>query len=85
MGNTNWQMKVPDFDYNGKIVVITGSTKGIGKAIAYAYAQCGANVVISGRKQAECDAIAEDIRGLGGQALGCQCGRAEYRSDRASG
>lgn len=70
MGNTNWQVKVPDFDYNGKIVVITGSTKGIGKAIAYAYAQCGANVVISGRKQAECDAIAEDIRGLGGQALG---------------
>ena len=60
MGNTNWQVKVPDFDYNGKIVVITGSTKGIGKAIAYAYAQCGANVVISGRKQAECDAIAEN-------------------------
>lgn len=70
MAEKNWPVSIPDFDYTGKTVVITGSTKGIGKAIAFVYAQCHANVVITGRKQAECDAVAEEICSLGGHALG---------------
>ena len=70
MAEKNWPVSIPNFDYTGKTVVITGSTKGIGKAIAFAYAQCHANVVITGRKQAECNAVAEEIRSLGGHALG---------------
>lgn len=70
MAEKNWPVNIPDFDYTGKTVVITGSTKGIGKAIAFAYARCHANVVITGRKQAECDAVAEEIGSLGGHALG---------------
>lgn len=70
MADTKWPVDIPDFDYTGKTVVITGSTKGIGKAIAFAYARCHANVVVTGRKQEECDAVAEEICALGGQALG---------------
>ncbi len=49
------------FDLTGKTAVITGSTKGIGKAIAERMAEHGANVVISSRKQDACEAVAADI------------------------
>ena len=46
------------FDMTGKVVVITGSSRGIGKAIAQEMAVHGAKVVISSRKQDACDAVA---------------------------
>ncbi len=49
------------FDLSGKTVVITGSTRGIGKASAIACAEQGAKVVISSRKQDVCDAVAAEI------------------------
>jgi NAD(P)-dependent dehydrogenase (short-subunit alcohol dehydrogenase family) len=49
------------FDLSGKIVVITGSTRGIGRAIAEAVVAAGAHVVISSRKQDACDAVAAAI------------------------
>lgn len=49
------------FDMDGKTAVITGSTKGIGKAIAERLAEHGANVVISSRKEDACAAVAEEI------------------------
>jgi NAD(P)-dependent dehydrogenase (short-subunit alcohol dehydrogenase family) len=49
------------FDMAGKVAVITGSTKGIGLAIAERMAEHGANVVISSRKQDACDAVAKAI------------------------
>jgi NAD(P)-dependent dehydrogenase (short-subunit alcohol dehydrogenase family) len=49
------------FDLSGKTAVITGSTKGIGKAIAQRMAEHGANVVISSRKEDVCAAVAEEI------------------------
>lgn len=49
------------FDLTGKTAIITGSTKGIGKAIAERMAEHGANVVISSRKQDACDAVTADI------------------------
>ena len=51
------------FDLTGKTVVITGSSRGIGKASAIACAEQGANVVISSRKQDACDAVAHEIAG----------------------
>jgi NAD(P)-dependent dehydrogenase (short-subunit alcohol dehydrogenase family) len=49
------------FDMTGMTAVITGSTKGIGKAIAERMAEQGANVVVSSRKADACDAVASEI------------------------
>ena len=49
------------FDLTGKVAVITGSSRGIGRAIAEAMADRGAKVVISSRKQDACEAVAAAI------------------------
>ncbi len=49
------------FDLTGQSALITGSSKGIGKAIAHRLAEHGANVVISSRKQDACDAARDEI------------------------
>ena len=49
------------FDLTGKVAVITGSSRGIGRAIAGAMADHGARVVISSRKQDACEAVAGEI------------------------
>ncbi|OJU18708.1 MULTISPECIES: SDR family oxidoreductase [unclassified Sphingomonas] len=49
------------FDLTDKVVLITGSSRGIGKAAAIACAEQGAKVVISSRKQDACDAVAAEI------------------------
>ncbi|MBL4821883.1 MAG: SDR family oxidoreductase [Gammaproteobacteria bacterium] len=61
------------FDLSGKVALITGSTKGIGKAIAQRMADHGARVVISSRNQDACDEVAEGIRSTGGEAIAIAC------------
>lgn len=56
-------------DLAGKVAVITGASRGIGQAIAIAYAAAGARVVLASRKQAELDAVAGAINASGGHAL----------------
>ncbi len=53
------------FDLTGKTAIVTGSSRGIGRAIAEQLAAHGANVVISSRTQEDCDKVAEGINGKG--------------------
>jgi NAD(P)-dependent dehydrogenase (short-subunit alcohol dehydrogenase family) len=57
------------FDLSGKTALITGSSKGIGRAIAERMAEHGARVVISSRKADACEAVAAGITARGGEAI----------------
>jgi NAD(P)-dependent dehydrogenase (short-subunit alcohol dehydrogenase family) len=59
-----------NFRLENKVALITGASKGIGEAIAIAYASHGAKVVINSRKQEELDKVAQKIRSAGGECMG---------------
>jgi NAD(P)-dependent dehydrogenase (short-subunit alcohol dehydrogenase family) len=66
------------FDLTGKVAVITGGSRGIGRAIAGAYAEAGADVVIASRKLDNCETVAEEIAAATGRrtlAVGCHVGK----------
>jgi NAD(P)-dependent dehydrogenase (short-subunit alcohol dehydrogenase family) len=69
------------FDLSGKVAIITGSTRGIGRAIAEGYASAGARVVISSRKQPACEEVAAAINEQHGRD--CAVAIAASLSDKA--
>ena len=61
------------FSLEGKVAIITGSSKGIGKAIAKGFAENGAQVVISSRSQEACDEVVKEFVSEGLKAVGIAC------------
>lgn len=67
------------FDLSGKIALITGASRGIGAGIAKLLASHGAHVILSSRKQADCQRVVDDIVAAGGaaEAFACHIGELE--------
>lgn len=61
------------FDLTGKVAVITGSSRGIGRAIAERMAEHGAKVVVTSRKLDACEEVVKGIKARGGEAIALAC------------
>jgi NAD(P)-dependent dehydrogenase (short-subunit alcohol dehydrogenase family) len=61
------------FDLSGRVAMVTGGTRGLGRAIALGLADAGADVIVSSRKPDACEQVAREIRERGRQALGHPC------------
>lgn len=64
---------IPTLRADGKVVVITGASRGLGRAMALGFAEAGADVVVSSRKLDECEKVAAEVRALGRRALAVAC------------
>ncbi len=73
-------MTTPDlFDLDGKIAIVTGGSRGIGAEIAKLLAAHGAHIIVSSRKQADCQRVVDAIVAAGGsaEAFACHIGELE--------
>jgi NAD(P)-dependent dehydrogenase (short-subunit alcohol dehydrogenase family) len=66
-------MTIPTLSAAGKVVVVTGATKGLGRAMALGFAEAGADVVVASRKLDACEAVAAEIRAFGRRSLPVAC------------
>jgi 7-alpha-hydroxysteroid dehydrogenase len=58
------------FDLSGQVAIVTGGSDGIGKGIALAMAEAGADIVVAARQQAKIDAAVAEIERTGRRAVG---------------
>jgi NAD(P)-dependent dehydrogenase (short-subunit alcohol dehydrogenase family) len=57
----------------GKVALVTGGSRGLGRAMALGFADAGADVIIASRKLENCQAVAQEVEARGGQALAVAC------------
>ena len=62
-------MSIVNFSLEGKVALVTGGSRGIGRAIALAFAENGADVVVSSRKLPDLEVVAEEIRNKGRKGM----------------
>lgn len=61
-------MPHPLFDLTGKVALITGGSRGLGREMALAFAAAGADIIVSSRKEDACEAVAGEVRARGRRA-----------------
>src|SRR5271165_4429544 len=66
-------MTNPTLSAQNKVVVVTGGSKGLGRAMALGFAEAGADVVVASRKLGPCEEVAGEVRALGRRALAVAC------------
>lgn len=59
----------PLFDFTGKVILVTGGSRGLGYEMVKAFAQRGADMIIASRKLENCESVAREVRELGRRAL----------------
>jgi NAD(P)-dependent dehydrogenase (short-subunit alcohol dehydrogenase family) len=64
---------IPTLDATGKVVVVTGGSKGLGREMVLGFAEAGADVVVASRKLEPCEEVAAEVRALGRRALAVSC------------
>ena len=62
-------MTIPDFHLDGKVAIITGGKRGIGKAISLTFAKAGADVVVCGRTLPELEMVSEKAKAVGRRSM----------------
>ena len=70
-----------NFDFSGKVVLITGGTRGLGRAMAQGFAEAGADMIIASRKAEACETTAAELRSLGAGGRFGRCGLGYIRAD----
>ena len=70
-------MADPLFDLTGKTALVTGGSRGLGREMALAFAERGADIIVASRKIEACEAVAEEVRAKGRRALAhaAHCGK----------
>jgi NAD(P)-dependent dehydrogenase (short-subunit alcohol dehydrogenase family) len=69
----NADASLPSLRADGKVVVVTGGSKGLGRAMVLGFAGAGADVVVASRKREACEAVAAEARALGCRAIAVAC------------